>query len=372
MSRRYRAGVIGRTGQGNYGHGLDRVWSTVENVEVVAVADPDPEGREAARRRSAARRDYADFREMLEKEHLDLVSVAPRWPDCHAEMVIAAIEAGARGIFCEKPFATTLAEADKMLAVADQSGAKITVGLQHRAMKVVQELRRIVQSGEIGVIREVHGRPTIGPRGGSFLLTVLGTHVLDLMRYVAGDPVWAFGRITTREGREIGVDDAREADEGYGLLAGDAVGALFGFANGVTGFCDSYYASSVPDGSLTVEVWGTEGIVAMRSTETGRGLFRWKASDGGFAQDLRRIPVSGWDDVGDGGRRGLDLGVLNDELARDLIAAIEGDRQPIASGLDGRWAMEMIFGVHESQLTGCRVMLPCEQRQNPYQARRDR
>ncbi|HEX5416442.1 MAG TPA: Gfo/Idh/MocA family oxidoreductase, partial [Chloroflexota bacterium] len=240
MPTKYRAGVIGRTGQGNYGHGLDRVWNDLAEVEVVAVADTDATGRAAARSRSGARREYADFREMLEKERLDLVSVAPRWPDCHAEMVIAAVEAGARGIFCEKPFANTLAEADAMLAAADQAGAKITVGLQHRVMKVAQEMRRIVESGELGEIREVRGRPTIGPRGGSFLLTVLGTHVLDLMRYFAGDPDWAFGRVTTREGREVNADDAREAAEGYGLLAGDAVGAIYGFANGVTGYCDSY------------------------------------------------------------------------------------------------------------------------------------
>ena len=369
LPKKYRAGIIGRTGQGNYGHGLDLVWNDLADVEVVAVADPDATGRAATRSRSGARREYADYREMLEKEHLDLVSVGPRWPDCHAEMVVAAIEAGARGVFCEKPFATTLAEADRMLAAADQAGAKIAVGLQHRVMKVVQEMRRIVQSGEIGEVSEVRGRPTIGPRGGSFLLTVLGTHVLDLMRYVAGDPAWAFGRITTREGREATADDAREADEGYGLLAGDAVGSVFGFPNGVTGFCDSYFAPAVPEGSMTVEVWGTEGVVAMRSTANGRGLFRWQASDGGFVQDLRRVPVPGWDDDA-AGQKALDLGALNHELALDLLAAIEDNRQPIASGADGRWAMEMIFGVHESHLTGCRVMLPCEQRQNPYGARR--
>jgi len=371
VSRTYRAGVIGRTGQGNYGHGLDLVWTGLAGVEVVGVADPDADGRAAALARSGAQRGYADFHDLLEKEHLDLVSVGPRWPDCHADMMIAAIEAGARGIFCEKPFAATLAEADAMLAAADRAGAKITLGLQHRVMRVVQEMRRIVQSGELGEIREVRGRPTIGPRGGSFLLTVLGTHVLDLMRYLAGDPAWAFGRITTREGREVDARDAREAAEAYGLLAGDAVGAIYGFGNGVTGFCDSYHAPTVPEGSLAVEVWGTEGVVALRSSGSGRQLYRWQASSGRPIQELTHVPVAGWDDDPRMcGPRGLDLDVLNHQLARDLIAAIEEDRQPDVSGADGRWAMEMIFGAHESQLTGRRVPLPCEQRENPYRARR--
>ncbi len=373
MTQRYRAGVIGRTGQGSYGHGLDRVWNDLDDVEVVAVADPDPTGRAAARARSGARREYADFHEMLEQEHLDLVSVGPRWPDCHAEMVIAAIEAGARGVFCEKPFATTLAEADAMLAAAEAAGAKIAVALQHRIMEVVQELRRIVRSGALGEIREIRGRPTIGPRGGAFLLTVLGTHVLDLMRDLAGDPLWAFGRVTTREGREVVANDARLADEGYGLLAGDAVGSIYGFGSGITGFCDSYYAPTVPEGSMTVEVWGTDGVVALRSTASGRGLFRWEASSGRSIAELVRVPVAGWDDDPRlNGPHGMNLDLLNHQLALDLIDAIERDRQPAASGADGRWAMEMIFGVHESQLTGGRVPLPCAQRENPYQARRTR
>lgn len=56
MPRTYRVAVIGRTGKGNYGHGLDVVWTTFDNVEVVAVADPDEKGRSAAGRSSACRR----------------------------------------------------------------------------------------------------------------------------------------------------------------------------------------------------------------------------------------------------------------------------------------------------------------------------
>ncbi|MGH2460218.1 MAG: Gfo/Idh/MocA family protein, partial [Chloroflexota bacterium] len=246
----------------------------------------------------------------------------------------------------------------------------VAVALQHRVMEVYQEMRRIVRSGALGEIREVRGRPTVGPRGGSFLLTVLGTHILDLMRDLAGDPFWVFGRVTTREGREVVADDARPAGEAYGLLAGDAVGAIYGFANGITGFCDSYDAPAAPEGSMSVEVHGTEGIAALRSTATGRGLFRWEASSGRPIQDLTRVPVAGWDDdPRQNGPGGMSLDLLNHRLALDLIDAIERDREPMASGADGRWAMEMIFGVHESQLSGARVPLPCAQRENPYQAR---
>ena len=49
MTKKYRAGVIGRTSRGNYGHGLDRVYLEMEEIEVVAVADDNPEGLKEAR-----------------------------------------------------------------------------------------------------------------------------------------------------------------------------------------------------------------------------------------------------------------------------------------------------------------------------------
>ena len=99
MNELYKAGVIGRTGAGDYGHGLETVYRDLEQVDLVAVADPDPEGRSAAGERTGAGRLYADYRRMLAEEDLDLVSVCPRMPDCHAGMVIACAEAGGRGGF---------------------------------------------------------------------------------------------------------------------------------------------------------------------------------------------------------------------------------------------------------------------------------
>src|SRR5262245_58783752 len=72
--RGYRACVIGHTGRGGYGHGLDLAFQKIPGVEVVAVADPDEKGRGEATRRTGASRSYADFREMLAKERPGLVA----------------------------------------------------------------------------------------------------------------------------------------------------------------------------------------------------------------------------------------------------------------------------------------------------------
>src|SRR5262245_1036161 len=106
--KKYRIAVIGRTGRGNYGHGLDVVWKEIDNVEIVAVADPDEKGRAAAVKRLGAKNAYADFRTMLEKEKPNIVSVADRHLDMHRDMVVACAQAGA-SVFLEKPMARTLA-----------------------------------------------------------------------------------------------------------------------------------------------------------------------------------------------------------------------------------------------------------------------
>src|SRR5690349_23190329 len=89
MAKSYRVAVIGRTGKGNYGHGLDVVWKQLDNVEVVAVADEDEKGRAAAATRLGARTAYADYKVMLEKERPQIVSVADRHLDLHKDMVLA-------------------------------------------------------------------------------------------------------------------------------------------------------------------------------------------------------------------------------------------------------------------------------------------
>ena len=88
----YRVAVIGRTGRGNYGHGLDVVWNGIDRAQVVAVADQDPKGRAAAAARLKAPSAYADYRRMLEEKCPQIVSVAPRWLDCHRDMVLAVYE----------------------------------------------------------------------------------------------------------------------------------------------------------------------------------------------------------------------------------------------------------------------------------------
>src|SRR5687768_3977193 len=128
---KWQAVIIGRTGQGDYGHGLEMIFSGRENIEVAAIADPDEPGRKKALERSKAKREYSDYREMLAKEKPQLVCLAARWTNERAAAAQAALQAGAH-LISEKPFTATLAEGDDLLALAERRDAKIAVAHQMR------------------------------------------------------------------------------------------------------------------------------------------------------------------------------------------------------------------------------------------------
>lgn len=91
----YRACIIGNTGRGNYGHGMESAFEGFANISVVGLADPDEKGRAVAAKKSGAQRTYSDWKEMLEKEKPNLLSIGPRWVEQRVEMLTAAAQLGA-------------------------------------------------------------------------------------------------------------------------------------------------------------------------------------------------------------------------------------------------------------------------------------
>lgn len=368
MTKTYRAAVIGNTGRGDYGHGLDVLFNGMPRVEVVAVADPDAAGRAAAAVRTHAAAQFADYREMLRATKPELVSVAPRRVDGHREMILACTAAGVRGIYCEKPFARSLVEADELLAACRKSGTLVAVAHQNRAIPYLFHLRDLVRSGTIGVPRRIRGKGKDDARGGAEDLIVLGTHVLDMMRAVAGDPLWAFGHL--REGdRDIARADVKEGPEGLEPIAGNNLSGYFAFPGGVSGTFDSY----VSRGSgrfMGLWIEGTEGTLTLHGGfEKEAYLCRtpqWTPELGGGAWERVRLPE--WDNGPDGHRRpGAELLQLaNQRMVEGLIAGLETGKAHFCSGEDARWAMEMYFSLAQSQRLGGRVSLPLAERRNPW------
>ena len=144
----YRAAAIGRTGRGNWGHGLHLGLKNHPRIEVVAVADEDAQERQTKQEELAASRAYADWREMLEAEQPEVVTVGPRWTDCHLEMVLACLEVGAH-VYCEKPMTWNLAEGDQIVAKAEATGRKVAVAHQGAYLPRIRHVKEVLAQGRI-------------------------------------------------------------------------------------------------------------------------------------------------------------------------------------------------------------------------------
>jgi len=356
-SKKYRAVIIGRTGGGDYGHGYDIVFKGIENVEVVAVADLNPAGLKKAAEKIGVTKTYTDFREMLEKENPDLVSIAMRQPDCHSEIAVEACKV-ARGIIMEKPMTETVEDADKIVAAAEKYGVKILVAHNRRWTEEFVNVKYLIEEGLIGEVREVHFHGKQDKRSGGEDLIVLGTHDFDLMRFYFGDPLWCFGNVRVN-GQDAVKSDVRRGAEPM-LVAGDTIFSMFGFKNNlVVNWAsikrnDHWNTNFSKREKWAFEILGTKGIIAYQSDFE----FGWLESpffahkDGTTFKDLPKA-------------KKLLLRPYEKHPALNLIYAIENNTQPVCSVYDGRWTIEMVSAVYRSHILQKRVDFPLKERRDP-------
>lgn len=258
----HRVAVIGHTGRGNYGHGLDTVWRKVPGTEIAGVADGNQAGlaEELKKLGLPADRGFTDYREMLAEVRPHFVSVAPRHADQHHDMAMAAIEAGAKGLYVEKPFVRTPAEADRVIAACKTHGATIAVAHRNRYHLVLGIIDRLVADGKIGRLLEIRGRGKGDRRGGGEDLWVLGTHVLNLVRYFGGPPMTC-SAVMLQDGRRVTKEDVREGAEGLGPLAGNELHARYEMEKGVIATFDSIANDGTKGAGFGLQLVGSEGIV---------------------------------------------------------------------------------------------------------------
>src|SRR4051794_16461445 len=183
----YRAAVIGRTGRGDYGHGLDVAFVNQPKLTLVAVADEDDQGRAAAARRLGVEKSYADYREMLDREKPQFVVIGPRWVDRHKEMIL---ECAGRGIhmFCEKPMSRDVAESDAIVSACERSHVKLAVAFQTRYGPRYERAKELIRSGAIGEVLEVRGRGKEDRRGGGWARRGLRPNRPMLLRLLQSSP----------------------------------------------------------------------------------------------------------------------------------------------------------------------------------------
>lgn len=306
----YRAGIIGC---GGIGREHARAYTAIPGVEIVAGAEINPENAKRFSDQFDAARMYTTYQDMLEGETLDLVSVCT-WPRTHCNATVAAAENGVRGIMCEKPMAMNLGEADRMLETCDANDVRLAVGHQHRFDPQSVKARELIEEGAIG-------EPALFWGHCSLDLMNNGSHVIDMINYFAGDePVeWVIGQIDRRHKRtgQANHPDMPVEDTGVGQIK---------YVSGLE--------ATVELGEFARQEWqfhlfGTEGIMDV-NPPGGPALRVLSNSKAGWTvPELTRVD----------GRV---------EEMKELIAAIEEDREHLSGGRRGRAALEVAIAIFES------------------------
>ncbi len=359
---KYRVAVIGHTGRGNYGHGIDLVWEKMANrCELVGVADADDKGRAEAASRLKAPQAFADYRKLLDETKPQIVGIGPRWLDQHQQMVVAAAERGIH-VFMEKPFCRTPAEADAMIEQLEKHHVKLALAHQTRYSPKLQVIRDLILDGQLGTVLELRGRGKEDARGGGEDLWVLGSHVLNLIHYFGGQPNWCFAQVLEK-GRAVTAQHAQPGNEEIGLLAGDNIHAVYGLDdNAIATFGSQRHTAGNRFG---LQIYGSKGIVELLTGYLPSAHFLADPSWSPGRSKAKWVPISS---------AGLDKPEpLTDEglagniaAVEDLIAAIEMDREPECSAYEGRVTVEMITAVFTSHLAGKPVRFPLPTRNGPF------
>jgi predicted dehydrogenase len=350
-------GVIGHTGQGNYGHGEDTVWLKIPQTKIVAVADADPKGLTEAAKRLGDVKAYPDYKVMLAETKPDIAAICSRHIHEHRDMIVAAVEAGVKGIYIEKPFVRTLAEADEVVKLCADKGVRLAIAHRNRYHPVLEIVKQLVVSGEIGELKEVRVRGKQDQRGGGLDLWVLGGHGFNLATLFTG-PALSCEATILLEGRPATKADIRPGDEGVGLIVGDEIHARYETKSGIPLYFDSKKGTWTKGTPFGARLIGTKGVISLQIDEEPLAILerdgqKTAITTAGIGKpepikDIRQV---------NGGHHGA---------IRDLLAAMAEKREPLCGPKAGLETVELTLAVFASfAADGKKVTLPLSDRQHP-------
>jgi predicted dehydrogenase len=350
-------GVIGHTGQGNYGHGEDTVWLQIPQTKIVAVADADPKGLAVEAKKLGGVQAYADYKLMLAEAKPDIAAICPRHIHEHRDMIVAAVAAGVKGIYIEKPFVRTLAEADAVVKLCAEKGVKLAIAHRNRYHPVIPLIKKFVDAGEIGELKEVRVRGKHDQRGGGLDLWVLGGHGFNLATLFTG-PATSCEATILVEGRPATKADVRPGDEGVGLIVGDEVHARYETKSGIPLYFDSKKGTWTKGRPFGARLIGTKGLISLQIDEEPVAILE---------RDGKKTPIT---TAGIGQPEPIkDIRLVNGGhhgAVRDLMAAIAEKREPLCGPKDGLETVELTLAVFASFAAGgAKVTLPLADRAHP-------
>ena len=336
-----QTGTDSKNGWGLVGTGRiaeDRVLPGINahaGNRLIGVVSRDQGRADAFAAKFGARHACTSYEDMLRNP--DVTVVAIHTPNSqHAAQVIAAARAG-KHVFCDKPMATTVADAERMVRECEKAGVKLGMNFHNRFMPCFIDTRRIIAAGEIGEVQIVQVEASPGARSGGRLATwrvdpalsglgttySIGVHVYDILRFLLASEITMVSAF---------FDTPRGVVEETNL-------STFRFANGVLGQLSVHEKTPYPHNDFVV--YGSKGRIL------GRGLTRSRA--GGELQVT----------TADGKTRTTEYPATNAHaacVAAFSKALIDG-RDPVPSGIDGLRSVQLTDAMARSAWDGVHVRL---------------
>ncbi len=308
-----------------------------QGARLAAVVHHDPDRFEAISGQYGA--PCMSLEAMLKRPDIQAVSLCTP-SGRHAEQAVAAAAAG-KHVLVEKPMATTLDDADRMIRACREAGVQLGIVFQRRAEPLFRRIHKAVQQGDFGDLAlgvvtlpyyrgqsyydSADWRGTWRLDGGGVLMNQ-GIHLIDLLVWYMGDPVAVRSLGATRF-RHIEVEDV--------------MAAALEFENGAVATIAAATAAE-PGFPHRLEIYGTGGAVQVE----GESVVRWTTTrpDRATVQPFEPSETSG---AGAGGDpRGIALtGHIG--IFRDFIQAIREQRPPLIDGAEGRRSLSLILSIYQ-------------------------
>ncbi|HEY8742280.1 MAG TPA: Gfo/Idh/MocA family oxidoreductase [Chloroflexota bacterium] len=240
----------------------------------------DRAGVEQAARQMGWQQVATDWKEVVKRPDIDLVDIVTPG-DSHAEIAIAAAQAG-KHVFCEKPLANTVAEAERMVEAVQKAGVRNMVAFNYRRVPAIAYARQLIDEGRIGRIYHFRARylqdwimdpnfPLVWRldknAAGSGPMGDLGAHIIDLARYLVGEFDEVTGMAETfikerplLESSDAGLGASGGAHKGQ-VTVEDAAAFVTRFTNGAMGTFEVSRFAGGNKNSNTFEINGSLGSI---------------------------------------------------------------------------------------------------------------
>jgi len=247
-------------------------WPPPAIPRLVAIAGRNQSATQEAARRYGYEKVYADWRDLIKDPDVQLFdNGGPN--NMHAEPCIAAAEAG-KHIICEKPLGRTAAESKQMLDAVTKAGVKHAASFNYRFVPAIRLARDLIQQGKLGRIFHFRAQylqewitdpnfPAVWRLkkdvAGSGVLGDLGAHIIDLARYLVGEPVAINGLTKTFIGERPSADDPTRREK---VDVDDAFVALVEFEGGAIGTLEASRFARGRKNANRWEINGEKGSIA--------------------------------------------------------------------------------------------------------------